>query len=54
MKRVGCADAAMLNVGITLNLGGDRGAGEAMASLDTTDAAKSAAMVYHLDLKQCP
>ena len=54
MKRVGCGDAATLNVGITLNLSGDRGAGEAMASLDTTDAAKGAAMVYHLDLKPCP
>lgn len=54
MKRVGCGDAAMLNVAITLNLVGDRGAGEAMASLDTTDAAKGGAMVYHLDLKQCP
>lgn len=54
MKRVGCGDAAILNVGITLNLVGDRGAGEAMASLDTTDAAKGGAMVYHLDLKECP
>lgn len=54
MKRVGCGDAAVLNVGITLDLGGDRGAGEAMASLDTTDGAKAGAMVYHLDLKACP
>lgn len=54
MKRVGCGDAALLNVDITLNLGGDLGAGEAMASLDTADATKGAAMVYHLDLKDCP
>ena len=53
MKRVGCGDAAMLNVAITLNLVGDRAAGEAMASLDTLDAAKGGAMVYHLDLKEC-
>lgn len=54
MKRVGCGAAAVLNVGITLNLAGDQAAGEAMASLDTTDAAKGGAMVYHLDLKNCP
>ena len=54
MKRVGCGDAARLNVAITLSLAGDREAGEAMASLDTSDATNGAAMVYHLDLKDCP
>lgn len=54
MKRVGCGTAAMLNVGITLKLAGDRTAGEAMASLDTADAARSGAMVYYLSLKKCP
>lgn len=49
MKRVGCGSAANLNVRIELEL---RGAGEGMASLDTSDG-KSAAMVYHLDLKKC-
>lgn len=54
MKRVGCGEAAMLNVGISLALEGDQGAGEAMASLDTADGAQRRAMVYHLDLKACP
>lgn len=54
MKRVGCGTAAVLKVGITLQLSGDRGAGEAMASVDSTDAARSGAMVYHLNLKNCP
>lgn len=54
MKRVGCGAAAVLNVGITLGLNGDPRAGEAMASLDTTDAAPGGALVYHLNLKKCP
>jgi hypothetical protein len=54
MKRVGCGAAAVLNVGITLDLVDAGEAGEAMASLDTADAAKRGAMVYHLDLKDCP
>ena len=54
MKRVGCGTAAMLNVDITLSLDGDLRAGEAMASLDTTDAAPGGALVYHLNLKKCP
>ncbi len=53
MKRVGCGTEAVLNVGITLSLTGDLKAGEAMASLDTTDAAPGGALVYHLDLKKC-
>lgn len=53
MKRVGCGTAAVLNVGITLSLDGDLRAGEAMASLDTTDAAPGGALVYHLNLKKC-
>jgi hypothetical protein len=53
MKRVGCGTDAVLNVGITLSLSGDLRAGEAMASLDTTDAAPGAALVYHFDLKKC-
>ncbi|MFZ3208432.1 MAG: DUF4360 domain-containing protein [Geobacteraceae bacterium] len=54
MKRVGCGTAAVLNVGITLSLDGDLRAGEAMASLDTTDAAPGGALVYHFNLKKCP
>ena len=53
MKRAGCGAAAMLNVGITLGLDGDSRSGEAMASLDTNDAALGGALVYHLDLKKC-
>lgn len=53
MKRVGCGTAAVLNLGITLSLDGVLQAGEAMSSLDTTDAARSGALVYHLDLKKC-
>ena len=54
MKRVGCGTAAVLNVGITLGLEGVLPADEAMAALDTTDAASRGALVYHLDLKKCP
>jgi Domain of unknown function (DUF4360) len=53
MKRVGCGTAAELEVGITLSLDGDLRAGEAMASLDTADAAPGGALVYHLNLKKC-
>ncbi|MEQ6290500.1 DUF4360 domain-containing protein [Vogesella sp. GCM10023246] len=53
MKRVGCGATAMLDVSIELSLDGDRRAGEALASLDTTDAAPGAALVYHLNLKKC-
>lgn len=53
MKRVGCGIAAALDVSITLSLDGDLRASEAMASLDTTDAAPRGALVYHLDLKPC-
>jgi len=53
MKRVGCGTAARLNVDITLRLNGDLRAGEAMASLDTADAAPGGALVFHLDLKAC-
>ena len=53
MKRVGCGTAAVLNVGITLSLEGDLRTGEAMASLDTTDAVPGGALIYHLNLKKC-
>jgi hypothetical protein len=53
MKRVGCGTAAVLNVSITLGLNGNVRTGEAMASLDTTDAARRGALVYHIDLKKC-
>lgn len=53
MKRVGCGISAMLNLRIALSLDGDLGAGAAMASLDTTDAAPGGALVYHFNLKKC-
>lgn len=49
MKRVGCGADAKLNLRLALAL---RGGGDAMASLDSSDG-KSAAMVYHLNLKKC-
>ena len=53
MKRVGCGAAAVLNLAITLSLDGALQAGQAMSTLDTTDAARGGALVYHLDLKKC-
>ncbi len=53
MKRVGCGTAAVLNLAITLSLDGALPAGEAMSTLDTTDAASRGALVYHFDLKKC-
>ena len=49
MKRVGCGVDAKLDLKMTLALSGGAGA---MASLDSSDG-KSAAMVYHLNLKKC-
>ncbi|MFC5509852.1 DUF4360 domain-containing protein [Massilia jejuensis] len=49
MKRAGCGMHARLDVKLSLTLSGS---GEAMASLDSTDA-KGAAMIYHLDLRKC-
>ena len=54
MKRMGCGASAVLDIAITLSLDGSFRAGEAMASLDTSDAAPRSALVYHLDLKPCP
>ena len=53
MKRMGCGDAAVLDIAVTLSLDGEFRAGEAMASLDTADGAPRSALVYHLDLKPC-
>lgn len=55
MKRIGCGADAMLELEISLQLPVGRAAADAsMASLDTADGAKGGAMVYHLDLKNCP
>lgn len=53
MKRIGCGASAVLDVAISLSLGSDLVAGESMVSLDSTDSAPRAALVYHLDLKPC-
>lgn len=53
MKRVGCGTAAVLDVSITLGVDGNLSAGEAIASLDTTDAVPGGALVYHFNLKKC-
>ena len=53
MKRVGCGTAAILNVNIALKLLADNHPGPAMVSLDSSDAAPRAALVYHLNLKPC-
>ena len=49
MKRVGCGADAKLNVRMALEL---NGSGESIAALDSSDG-KSAALVYHLNLKRC-
>lgn len=49
MKRVGCGASANLNVRVELALSG---AGDGMASLDTSDGT-SATMIYHLNLRKC-
>jgi hypothetical protein len=54
MKRIGCGADAVLNADISLNLPVGRNPDASMASLDTADGAKRGAMVYHLDLKNCP
>ncbi len=54
MKRAGCGAAAMLDVGISLSLDAKRQTGQAMASLDTADAAPLGALVFHLNMKKCP
>lgn len=52
MKRVGCGDAAVLNVSVKLTLTPD-GGGEAMATLDSSDGSAKRGLIYYLDLKKC-
>lgn len=54
MKRAGCGSAAKLDVGITLRLDAKPPTGQTMVSLDTTDAARRGALIFHLNLKKCP
>lgn len=51
MKRVGCGSTAVLNVNVGLSL--DASAGEALATLDSSDGTDKHGLVYHLNLKKC-
>lgn len=53
MKRMGCGDAAVLNVAATIELQSSRAPGEAMVALDSIDGAPKGGLIYHLDLKKC-
>ena len=53
MKRVGCGDAAVLNVAVTLQLQTGGETEEAMAALDSADGAPKGGLIYHFDLKKC-
>ena len=52
MRRVGCGEAAVLTVMITLSLQ-TNGAGNALAALDSSDGAPKGGLVYYFDLEQC-
>ncbi len=53
MKRIGCGDAAVLNVAAMLELQTSRQPGEAMVALDSMDGAPKGGLIFHLDLKLC-
>lgn len=53
MKRVGCGEAAVLNVAIVLQLQTGSEPEEAMAALDSTDGAPKGGLIYHFDVKKC-
>ena len=53
MKRVGCGEAAVLNVSAALELNTGLQPGEAMVALDSVDGAPKGGLIYHLDLKKC-
>jgi len=52
MKRVGCGEAAVLNVSVKLSLivGSS---GEAMTTLDSADGAARGGLIYYFDTKKC-
>ncbi|MHB1104047.1 MAG: DUF4360 domain-containing protein [Devosia sp.] len=52
MKRVGCGEAAVLNVSVKLALAAS-GEGEAMATLDSADGAPKGGLIYYFDTKKC-
>jgi len=53
MKRVGCGEAAVLNVAAALELRTRGEPGEAMVTLDSLDGAAQGALVYRFDYKRC-
>lgn len=52
MKRVGCGEAAVLDVSVNLTLAAG-GESEAMASLDSADGAAKGGLIYYFDTKKC-
>ncbi len=53
LKRVGCGDAAVLNIAAMLELKTKSQPEEAMVVLDSIDGASQGGLVYHFDLKKC-
>lgn len=53
MKRVGCGEAAVLNVAAAIELKTRGEPGEAMVTLDSLDGASQGALVYRVDYKRC-
>ena len=53
LKRVGCGDAAVLNIAAMLELKTKNQPEEAMIVLDSIDGAAPGGLVYHFDLKKC-
>lgn len=53
LKRVGCGDAAVLNIAAMLELKTKGQPEEAMVVLDSIDGASPAGLIYHFDLKKC-
>ena len=52
MKRVGCGEAAVLNVSVKLALAAG-GGGDAMATLDSADGAPKGGLIYYFDTRKC-
>lgn len=53
MRRVGCGDAAVLNVAATLELQAGRQPSGALVALDSVDGAPKGGLVYRFNLKKC-
>jgi hypothetical protein len=53
MRRVGCGEAAALNVVATLQLQASRHPGEALLALDSVDGAPAGGLIYHFNRRRC-